>query len=251
MIAAGGKPVPDETLYAYTQGEYKALLDIAGKPMIQWLLDAYNQSGNVDNIVIVGLPEDVPVKSDIPLAFIADQKGLLDNVLAGVAKILELNPEAAQVVVASSDTPAVNAEIINWFINTVEETDDDLYYSVVSKDVMEARFPGSNRSYIRIKDNAYCGGDMHAIHTRMLNEEMDIYRRLVDARKNAVKQASLLGFDTLLLLLLRRVTIQEAVTRVSKRLGISGRAMISPYAEIAMDVDKPHQLEILRADLTQ
>jgi hypothetical protein len=30
---------------------------------------------------------------------------------------------------------------------------------------------------------------------------------------------------------------------------IRGRVTVSPYAEIAMDVDKPYQLEILRKDL--
>jgi hypothetical protein len=30
---------------------------------------------------------------------------------------------------------------------------------------------------------------------------------------------------------------------------ITGQAVFSPYAELGMDVDKPHQLEILRADL--
>ncbi len=33
------------------------------------------------------------------------------------------------------------------------------------------------------------------------------------------------------------------------RLNITGRAIVCPYAEVGMDVDKPHQLEIMRADL--
>jgi hypothetical protein len=51
------------------------------------------------------------------------------------------------------------------------------------------------------------------------------------------------------LLLLRRLTIEAGVERASNSLGIRGRAILCPYAEIGMDVDKPHQLEILRADL--
>jgi hypothetical protein len=59
----------------------------------------------------------------------------------------------------------------------------------------------------------------------------------------------LIGYDTLLLLLLRRITIEGAVKKVTSRLNITGRAILCPYAEVGMDVDKPHQLEILRADL--
>ena len=36
---------------------------------------------------------------------------------------------------------------------------------------------------------------------------------------------------------------------ISKRLKVAGRAVVCPYAEVGMDVDKPHQLEIMRADL--
>ena len=36
-----------------------------------------------------------------------------------------------------------------------------------------------------------------------------------------------------------------------KRMNITGKAVVSPYAEVGMDVDKPHQLEIMRADLAK
>jgi hypothetical protein len=51
------------------------------------------------------------------------------------------------------------------------------------------------------------------------------------------------------LLLLRRVTLEGAVKRASRRLKVKGRAIVCPYAEVGMDVDKPHQLEIMRQDL--
>jgi NDP-sugar pyrophosphorylase family protein len=40
IVIAGGIPEPGDPLYEYTQGQPKALLDIAGKPMVQWVLDA-------------------------------------------------------------------------------------------------------------------------------------------------------------------------------------------------------------------
>jgi hypothetical protein len=58
-----------------------------------------------------------------------------------------------------------------------------------------------------------------------------------------------MGFDTLLLMLLRLITLDEAVKKVTARLHMTGRAIVCPYAEIAMDVDKPNQLEMIRVDL--
>ena len=48
---------------------------------------------------------------------------------------------------------------------------------------------------------------------------------------------------------LRRINLDSALKRVSERLNLRGRAIVCPYAEVGMDVDKPHQLEIMRADL--
>ena len=42
IVTAGGAPTPKEPLYPLTRGDYKALLEIQGKAMIQWVLDALN-----------------------------------------------------------------------------------------------------------------------------------------------------------------------------------------------------------------
>jgi hypothetical protein len=78
-----------------------------------------------------------------------------------------------------------------------------------------------------------------------------IWERLIASRKNPFKQAAIIGFDTLLLMLLRLITLDAAVKKVTARLHMTGQAIICPYAEIAMDVDKPNQLELMRLDLAK
>ena len=85
----------------------------------------------------------------------------------------------------------------------------------------------------------------------MVNGEDRLWHRIVDTRKNVFKQAALVGFDTLILLLLKMITLEGAVDKVTKRLNLNGRAVLCPYAEVGMDVDKPHQLEIIRKDLSK
>jgi hypothetical protein len=59
------------------------------------------------------------------------------------------------------------------------------------------------------------------------------------------------GVDTLLLILLRAITLKQLEKRVCKRLGVNGLVLPSPFAELAMDVDKPGQFELLRQDLVK
>jgi molybdopterin-guanine dinucleotide biosynthesis protein A len=251
VIMAGGVPNEGEPLYEYTQGKPKALLDIAGKPMAQWVLDALGGADKLSNIVAIGLPEDAELHCDKPITYLPSQVGIIENARAGLLKVMEINPEAELILVSSSDIPSITSEMINWAITTAEETEHDIYYNVVQKEVMEGRFPGSNRSFVRLRDRAACGGDIHVVRASLVTEKDELWQRILDARKNAFKQAALLGFDTLLLLVLRMVSLEGAEKRVSKRLGLRGRAILCPYAEMAMDVDKPHQLEILRKELSK
>jgi len=84
---------------------------------------------------------------------------------------------------------------------------------------------------------------------KFIDHPDELWDRIIAARKSVFKQAALLGYGNLFLLLSRQLTIEGAVKRVTKRMDITGQAVFSPYAEPGMDVDKPHQLEILRADL--
>jgi choline kinase len=249
VVTAGGIPQPEDPLYVYSNGNSKAMIDIAGKPMVQWILDALGDAKKVDNVIVIGLSSKSGVTCKKPLHFVSNQGRMLANIVTGINKALELNKRSKYVLVVSSDIPAIKPEMIDWLIKTCMETKDDLYYGVCPKDVMESRFPGSKRTYTHLKDMDVCGADMNITHVRMATEHLDMWEQLIGSRKSPLKSASLIGFGTLLALFTRRLTLEDAVTRVCKRIGIKGRAIVWPYAEPCMDVDKPSQLELLRADL--
>jgi GTP:adenosylcobinamide-phosphate guanylyltransferase len=249
IVIAGGIPQPGEPLYEYTQGESKALLDIAGKPMIQWILQALDGSASIDQVVIIGLGAESGVSSGKVVAFLPNQGSMVDNIRTGMLKVMDINPAARHILVVSSDIPGITSQMIDWVVATAMQTDEDAYYNVIPREVMEKAFPESKRSYTRLKGLEVCGGDMNIVATRMVTAKEEIWQKLIASRKNVFKQAALIGYDTFLLLLLRRLTIDDAVRRVARRLNITGRAVICPFAEVGMDVDKPHQLEIMRAYL--
>lgn len=251
VLTAGGTPEPGDPLYPYTQGKPKALLEIAGKPMIQWVLDALQGSSFIDRILIIGIEEDCGVTSPKVTAFIPDQGSLLENIVEGVHRVVEINPAADHVLYVSSDIPAITPEMVDWVVKTAKESDLDAVYNLISRDVMEKRFPNSRRSFTRLRDVEVCGGDMNVIRARTVTGGNDLWDRIIQARKNVLKQAALIGFDTLILLALRLITLDEGVKRATRRLKITGGVVLCPYAEVGMDVDKPNQLEMLREVMAQ
>lgn len=251
LITAGGRPLPNEPLYAETQGRYKAMLEIAGKPMIQWVLDAVSASSSVERIVVVGLPATTDVGNCPKLAALIDDQGdMVSNVMAAGNEVLRLAPDAQQAVLMSSDIPAISTEALDWLLQQMSGSEDDIFYTVVERSVMERRFPGSNRTYAHLKGLEVCGGDVFGFRLDLVRNPKPIWQKMVDTRKNPLRQAALFGFDTMFLLMLRQLSLEEAEKMVGQRLGLRGRALLTPYAEMAMDVDKPHQLAILREQLS-
>ncbi len=248
ILLAGGIPTGEDPLAEICQGNPKALLDVAGKPMAQWVLDAMDAASSIDRVFITGLDADCGLQSSKLAAFTGDQGGMLQNAMAGFTHVAQAGGKNGHVAIASCDIPTIRAEMINWRVNIAMQTDSDLDYAVVKREVMETRFPGSKRSFVPFRDAQVCGGDFNVARLSAIRDEA-LWERLVSARKNALKQASVLGFDTLILLLLRRLTLESAESIISKRLVLVGKLQISPYAELAMDIDKPHQLEIVRQDL--
>jgi len=249
IVTAGGIPLPEDPLYTYTEGHSKALLDIAGKPMIQWVLDALSASPKVDNVIIIGLGEKVGVTCAKPTHHISNQGRMLANIVAGVEKSLELNPATEYVLIVSSDIPGLKSEMVDWLVDEIEKAPADIYYGVIPREVMDQRYPNSKRTFTHLKGLDVCGADINACHVRMATEHLDLWENLIGNRKSPLKQIAAVGWDTALLLILRKLTVDEVVHRVAERLGIKGKAIIWPWAEAGMDVDKPHQLEMMREDL--
>jgi GTP:adenosylcobinamide-phosphate guanylyltransferase len=250
IVSAGGVPVAEDRLYPYTQGRPKAMVDVAGKAMVQWVLDALSGSKMIDNVIVVGLTEKSGIKCRKPLYYVPNQGKMLDNLRAGARKVLEINKKAKHALLVSSDIPTITPEMVDWVVRAAMKSDEDVYYNVIQREVMEKRFPGSKRTWTRLKDMQVCGGDMNVGRLSLIvDDDNPMWEKITDARKSPLKQASLIGMNTAIPLLFRQLTLEKAVSNIMKRLDITGQALVCPYAEIGMDVDKPHQLEMLRADL--
>jgi GTP:adenosylcobinamide-phosphate guanylyltransferase len=245
VVTAGGVPEPGEPLYELTAGKPKAMMDFAGKPMIQWVLDGLGASKHIGRIVVVGLPPFTDIHCARPMTIIETQGSILANLKAGVEDLQRTGEISPKVLGVSSDIPAVTGTMFDWMVQSVLETDHDLYYNVISRDLMEKKYPNSKRTYLKFKDLEVCGGDINAFDYRMIFHKQKLFEEIIDSRKNPLKQASILGFDTLFLLLIKQMTLAQAEINISKKIDARGRAIICPFPEMGMDIDKSYQLEEL------
>ena len=249
VVSAGWSPTVDDPLAEYTQGKSKTLIPIAGKPMITHIIDALANSRTVKHIVIVALDPDADVQFPVAVEYVPDAGGILDNAEAGLEYALNHYPDLDVVLLCTSDIPTITGPIVDALVEECLRTDHDLYYTVIERSVMEKRFPGSRRSYIHLREGDFAGGDIIVVRPSLGITNRDLWDDLAAARKNAFRQARLVGLGIFLRLITRRLSLADAERRISKVLNVHGRVVPFPHAEVGMDVDKPPQLEIVRAEL--
>jgi molybdopterin-guanine dinucleotide biosynthesis protein A len=249
VILAGGAPDKADPLLEYTQAQKKALIKIGGTKMVRYVVEAIAGSSRIGRIFIVGLSPEDGVESAVPVEYVEAAGSMLDNVVAGIERVMEIDPDVERVVVSSADIPLLTTEMVDYFIDTCLETDHDVYYTIVEKSSMEARFPGSRRSFVPLRGGSFAGGDLNMAKVSAIQANLPLARQALEARKNIWQQVKLLGLGTLIKFALRRLTIADAERVASRASGCQGRAVITPYPEMGMDVDKPHQLDMVRAIL--
>lgn len=249
VILAGGKITPKDLLWSESKGLPKALIDINGKPMIQWVIDAANDTKSINRILIFGLDKIDVLKSQKPLHHFTDQGGILENLAAAARIIRNESPDTSCFLSISADIPLITAEIIESVIHTSLKPGNDLNYNIIEKEVMQSKFPGVKRTYIKFGDGRFCGGDMHLFNPGSFVN--DAAKKLVKYRKSPLKLIMLFGLKSLIKMIFFRLTIEKGLEIIKKQTGISCCAVKCKWAELGMDVDTPRHLEMVREYLSK
>jgi len=222
------------------QKTHKALIPLHGRPLIDYVLHALAGLGMDVEVVIVGFLSSALPCTPVPCQFVADHGGILENVLAGLAAA----GSREHVLISSCDLPFLTSEAISDFMERAAETGADLCYPVVREQAIESRFPGDCRSYRKLADGSFAGGDLLWLRPSIVQRNAGFAQDLTSNRKSAWGLAKVMGSSTVIRFLTGRLRVADLEKRASKLLGCTVAAVESVHPEIAMDIDKPHQLQL-------
>lgn len=251
IIAAGGRTGPDDSLYPYIQGGPKALIQMGGQTMLERVAAALAGCRHVDGLIVTGLAEAEVAGLELPalLAVLPEQGGLVANVKSGLAWWRDHRRPGSELLLSTADIPLLTPAIVEAFVEQCRPFDHLVYYNLVTRETMEAKFPASQRTFVRLRDAEVAGGDLFLAQTAVIASDERLWAALVDARKHALRLARLAGPLTLLRLLTHRLTVAQVEKVAGRVAGAPVRLLLSPHAELAMDADKATQLEQLQQRL--
>jgi molybdopterin-guanine dinucleotide biosynthesis protein A len=248
IVLAGGDPDQDAELLAYAGGApRKTLIKLGDKTLLEHVVSALLGARQVRRVAVVGLPDEYHLDLGPAVSFLPDAGSMLGNGEAGVVHYRSTGQISDRVLVSSGDIPLLTSEVVSELIERSASYDVDFCYTIVSQEAMERTFPGSGRTFVPIGGRRFAGGDVCLVKPSVLDANRAKLEEIIGDRKAFWKQVRAVGFDTLLLFLFRQLTIEHLERRVSKALGFTGKVIIYPYAQVAMDVDKPNHLDVIRA----
>ncbi|HHV74282.1 MULTISPECIES: nucleotidyltransferase family protein [unclassified Thermoanaerobacterium] len=217
----------------------KALIKIKDRYMISYVIDALRGSGKVDKIAVVGDREKLQCIDGIDI-LIDQGNSIIENVVKGV----EPFKNDRRVLILTCDIPMLTKEAVIDFVEQSEALNADLCYPIVKREDNERKFPDAKRTYAKIKEGTFTGGNIFYINPQIVDACIEAAKQFIAFRKKPWKLGQLLGFRILILFAFGRVTISQLERKVSELFNINAKAVISKYPEIGNDVDKDEDVEM-------
>ncbi|KKX69071.1 MULTISPECIES: nucleotidyltransferase family protein [Pseudomonas] len=222
----------------------KALVPVAGVPMVRRVIEALEASDRIDRIVLVG-PARHLLAQDASMTQLLDTARIswlepASSPSTSAAQALARQPADRPVLVTTADHALLCREMVDYFLQQAAAGGHDFVVAVTPLDTVLARFPGTRRTSIRLRGGPYCGSNLFAFMTEDARRLASYWQRVEQDRKHPRRViAGALGLGGVLRYLLGRLTLEQALQQLSARLGVSLGAVIMPFAEAAIDVDSP------------
>ena len=116
LLLAGRRPGDDPLLSSPDAPDTKALIDVNGRPMIDWVMSAVKASGVVNQVFVSGLaPKDRPAETTEAATGQGPASAIVANTGLG-----------APLLVTTCDHVLLTGEILRDFLQRAEQTDADL-----------------------------------------------------------------------------------------------------------------------------
>ncbi len=219
----------------------KAFIQLQNKPMITYVIDALKAANCIDRVAVVGDKAQLNSLDD-QIDTIIDKNGsMIDNIKAGVSYF----QEDSMILISTCDIPLLTAEAVEDFVKRALDTKADVCYPIINRTTCELAYPESKRTYATLREGQFTGGNLFMINPAVLDRCMYMAEQMISYRKSPAKMSKVLGIPFLIKLATGKLTIEEIENRASRLLNIRAKAIISDYAEIGNDVDRPEHLKLI------
>lgn len=234
IVLAGSRPGGDRFAQSFGT-DLKALIPVAGEPMVRRPVRALLECNSIASVTVLAQDADriaAALPDDPRLTFKTSQGTIAETLLA----LCEDQETPWPLLVTTADHALLTPQMVEEACS--RSTRSDIGIGVVTKRRLMSAFPRSRRTWLRFKGGAFTGANLFILRSSKVAPAIEMWRSIEQDRKKVMRLFWSLGPLLFLRVLVRQLTIEGALHKVSVRLGISIRPVRLSDPCAAIDVDK-------------
>jgi CTP:molybdopterin cytidylyltransferase MocA len=228
----------------------KALIDLNGKPMINYVIEALDKSRYIRSITIFGLTADeINVETTKPLAFSEGGNTTFETLKKVITYFKNKENKPEYILSTSCDIPLITYEMIDRICKQINLDDDiELYYNIVWHKRVAELLPEVTKVPLKLKEGNMVFGDIHVFSIDVLDkgDRLAVLNRIMMNRKNFGAVIKFLSIKYFLKYMIRQLTLKDAGTRIMRVFDLKAGFLLCNIPEVCADLDYAKDLETFK-----
>jgi GTP:adenosylcobinamide-phosphate guanylyltransferase len=245
LVLAAGRGPDDPMAKAYGV-THKCLVEVGGRPMLARVVDTLLASPEIASIAIS--IEDAAIARKA----LGDSYGkvtIVPSSSSAPASVRAILESRAPLFVTTADHPLLTEEMIAHFLAHAGNGDADMAVGLATAETILAAYPEARRTFLPLGRSRVSGCNLFAFNTKRAFAALDFWQHLEQMRKRPLKLIGAFGPFAIARFVFGGFDLDSAFRAASRHLGLVARPVLMPFAEAAVDVDKPADKDIAEAIL--
>lgn len=231
----------------------KALIEIDSKAMLRRVLDTLIETDLVGNLVLSG-PDKLSPDHNLVMQQILDIGNIEwkppgPSPSKSTCAAMQSVPAEHPILVTTADHPLLSVNIVDEFCTRAREQGLDAAVGLAPYRIVHEAYPEMKKTVLRFRGGEYCGCNLFAFLSPQGRKVAQFWQQVEQQRKNPLKLMQSLGWIAVIRYALGWLSLDQALEKLSGKLGLRLGAIILPYADAAVDVDSISDYEIIRRKL--
>jgi len=241
-LVLAGRRGPDDPLASSRGASHRALLPVAGVPMLARVLTALRGARQVGRIWV---SIDAPEVLESVLAPFRDVSlhRSVESPARSVADALD-SMNAERVLVTTADHALLSGARVDGFLAGAAATQADVAVGVVERSAFADADASAARTWIRLRCGSYTGANLFAFQHARARNAATFFARAERHRKKPWRMIAALGPTLAIEYLAGTLDLEAAFKQVSRAAGAVIRPVLLVEAVAAIDVDKAADLAL-------
>jgi GTP:adenosylcobinamide-phosphate guanylyltransferase len=240
VVLAGSRPGRDPLAAAHGT-DLKALIPVAGKPMVRRPVETLLASPEIGKVRVLAQQPD-RIRKALPRSKRVSVEASDKTIAATLEAFCFDEKTQWPLLVTTADHALLDPDMIEDFLSMAKGA--DIAVGVVERRALMHRLPQSERTWVKFRGGAYSGANLFLLGNVKVVSAIEIWRSVEQDRKKGWKLIWMLGPLAFLGALFRLRTIDQTLASIGRKLGLRIKAveMADPLAAVDVDKQSDHLL---------